>query len=258
MESESSILNVSIIGFGNVGRHLAYAILDCEKINLVEIFNRTGIDSKLPFHFVHEVKYLKKDSDLYILCISDDYIEEVAQLIHEQIDSSSIIVHTSGLKKLDFVASRNRGVLYPLNTFSTSSDTEISTTPIIVQASNNESRDKILHVARSLSSKVFELHDKEREIVHLAAVISNNFSNVLIQEAQQLLIDKYLPIEIIYPLLKTQNRLLGKHLAKDIQSGPAKRNDQKTMSRHIELLEDKKDLQKLYITLSQLITKNQN
>jgi hypothetical protein len=48
------------------------------------------------------------------------------------------------------------------------------------------------------------------------------------------------------------------HLPADVQTGPAIRNDEKTMAAHLQQLAEKPDLQQLYKLLSQGIIKMDN
>ena len=58
------------------------------------------------------------------------------------------------------------------------------------------------------------------------------------------------PFEILHPLIKETSAKITELHPKDAQTGPAKRNDQKTIKNHLDLLTEKQ--QEIY----QLITKS--
>src|SRR5688572_8693544 len=117
-------VNVSFIGAGNLAWHLAPA-LDNTDFAVREVFslskkNAIALADKL---YQAEVKrsldFSNSASRIFIIAVSDDAIEEVAQEV--VLPENAILVHTSGsqpLSILGYAATSNIGVLYPLQTFS--------------------------------------------------------------------------------------------------------------------------------------------
>ena len=76
--------------------------------------------------------------------------------------------------------------------------------------------------------------------------------------SQQLLAEKQLPFDLLRPLILETAEKVQDHLPADVQTGPAVRNDEKTMASHLEQLQENPDLQAIYKLLSQGIIKMDN
>ena len=90
------MLNIIIIGTGNVSHHICKAIEKVKNLKLVQICGRK---KDLPKNFNQSIPYcnnLKEinKADFYIISVTDDAISKVSnELI---VDTSSIVVHNSG------------------------------------------------------------------------------------------------------------------------------------------------------------------
>jgi hypothetical protein len=83
--------------------------------------------------------------------------------------------------------------------------------------------------------------------------VSQNFSNYLIALTQAYLEKEDISFQALIPLLEEG---LGNALcqnAREIQSGPARRKDTKTLDAHLSLLKEEKRLLPLYEQLSESI-----
>ncbi|MEA1898316.1 MAG: DUF2520 domain-containing protein, partial [Bacteroidota bacterium] len=111
----------------------------------------------------------------------------------------------------------------------------------------------LVHLGGQLSSKIQIVNSAQRQMIHLAAVFSCNFVNHFYNIASRILINNDLPFELLYPLiLETANKVQG-NLPGDVQTGPAKRNDQAIIKKHLELLSSNLWYQSLYSELSKSI-----
>jgi predicted short-subunit dehydrogenase-like oxidoreductase (DUF2520 family) len=90
--------------------------------------------------------------------------------------------------------------------------------------------------------------------LHLAAVLVNNFTNHLATIAQDYLTTAALPFNWLLPLLEETVAKLKEQPALTAQTGPAKRNDQTTIQRHLELL--KREDIAVYMALTSSIIKH--
>ena len=138
------MLNVIIIGTGNVSNHICKAIEKVKSLKLVQICGRK---KDLPKNFNQSISYcnnLKEinKADFYIICVTDDAISKVSnELI---VDTNSIVVHCSGSTNMDQLCKhKNHGVLYPMQTFSKSTKTNFKDVPIIIEGSSNSVLNKI-------------------------------------------------------------------------------------------------------------------
>jgi len=225
-------LNVFFIGNGNVAQHLATAITATEH-SVIGHYARS--EKSFPSLSTHYKQYndIPSDADIYIICVSDDAIEEVCNSLPSSIKSQRIIVHTSGAKSIKSTLPNVSypGVFYPLQTFT---------------AGRGMAYDQIPQV-----------DDHKRKQVHLSAVMINNFVNHLIARSEQLLASEDIDPSILQPLLIETIEKQADIGSDDAQTGPARRGDQETIKAHLELLHKKSD-KKMYKAISKSITKNYN
>jgi hypothetical protein len=107
-------------------------------------------------------------------------------------------------------------------------------------------------LAGSISDDVREISSDQRKSLHLAAVFVNNFTNHLFQIGNELCGEHRLPFDILLPLIRETVQKLDHLSPLDAQTGPARRNDQKTMENHLHQL-DNKNYKDIYTLLSKSI-----
>lgn len=174
--------------------------------------------------------------DLILIAVSDQNIVEVGQLLTTY---SGIIAHCSGATPLHHFNDK-AGVFYPLQSFSKSVIRSFKEIPLFIEGNNEETTKQLYSFAQRLSNQVEHLSSEKRQKLHLAAVMSQNFSNHLIALTQAYLEKEAISFQALIPLLEEG---LGKALhenAKEIQSGPARRKDTKTLETHLSLLKEEK------------------
>ncbi|MDC1460020.1 DUF2520 domain-containing protein, partial [Flavobacteriaceae bacterium] len=149
------------------------------------------------------------------------------------------------------------GVLYPLQTFSINKSVNFNDIPIIVEGNSKESLNKIKNLGLMISGNVLQASSKQRLAIHVSAVFTNNFTNYMRIVADEILKSNEIDTDILNPLtLETSNKL--KYLSsKDAQTGPALRNDLKTIKKHLNLLKGTGH-EEIYKTISLKITKLNN
>ena len=118
------------------------------------------------------------------------------------------------------------------------------------------SRKKDLEVLKNLCEKInckfYEINFEQRKTLHLAAVISNNFTNYLLGLSKEIILDKNLDFEILKPLINETVDKIHKLDPIESQTGPARRNDQNIIEMHVNMLENQEH-QNLYKIISQMI-----
>jgi predicted short-subunit dehydrogenase-like oxidoreductase (DUF2520 family) len=250
---------ITIIGSGNVATNLALVFNEKTDVQ-IHIHGRSEVHAKfladkIGASFSAKVEDIPYDSDMYILSVSDDAISElvVNQTLKEQVNNN-LFVHTSGSVSMDVLESlsHNYGVFYPLQTFSKFKALDFKNIPICLEASSGFNYDKLTKYALKLSDDIRRIDSERRKYLHLAAVFANNFSNNLFAVAEQILSDHQIDFSILLPLIHETIKKIEKNKPSKVQTGPAFRNDQKTMSKHIELLNNNILLKELY----QLLSKN--
>lgn len=248
------MISVVILGAGNVAYHLSKAIQNTKDFEVVQIFNRTlaNIDPTLSTIPATDNPNDIVTADLYIIAVSDDFIDHISSLL---LHKKGLIVHTSGSTSMKILKTHESyGVFYPLQTFSKSRTVDFSEIPICIEANSNEDLSLLNVLGKSLSNDVQEVSSEQRKGLHLAAVFVCNFVNHLYTIGAEICQENTLSFDVLKPLIvETANKVLTLPPS-EAQTGPAKRNDKKTMKNHLKSL-TQKEHQKIYKLLSKAIKK---
>ncbi len=249
------MIKITIIGTGNVGQHLINAFNKSTVVTLFQVYSRSeinllnAIDSSI---IVSDFADLK-EADLYIIAVSDNAIAEVAEKLPFK---NRLIVHTSGSISLDTLGKNNRnGVFYPLQTFSKNKSIAFKTIPICLEAEAQSDYELLQKVAQSISNAVFKIDSEQRKSLHVAAVFVCNFVNHLYQIGNEICDAHQVPFEILKPLIKETAEKIQNHSPKTAQTGPASRNDTKTIALHQSFLNDSNQ-KNIYKLLTESIQNN--
>lgn len=234
------MIRVVILGYGNVGRHLATAFFSSEEVDLVQIYNRSEVRlseelRNTPFTFNLSMLL---PADVYIIALRDDAIAEFSKAV---IVENALVVHTSGGVAMKNLSTRNpRGVFYPLQTFSKSRKVDFSKIPLCIETENSKDLLLLRRLGNAISSKVVQINSEERAQLHLAAVFVNNFVNHLYHISEELLNKQHIEFDLLKPLIDETARKIETLSTSEAQTGPARRNDRKTIGKHLNLLKDSK------------------
>ena len=248
---------IVLIGAGNVAHHLAPALLRAG-MNLCQIYSRTlesarELGRKTGITYTSDTFAVYPDGDIYIFCVSDDALLSVFKSL--RINEEALILHTSGSVPLDIFKPyrQNYGVLYPLQTFSKTRNLDFGEIPLCIEAPDKEVLKTIGQIADKLSSKVYEISSEKRKKLHLAAVLANNFTNHLYNMAGKLLEKEDLDFNLLRPLIFETAHKVMQMIPENAQTGPARRGDTNILNLHKSMLKDNRDIQTLYVLLSQSI-----
>jgi predicted short-subunit dehydrogenase-like oxidoreductase (DUF2520 family) len=252
-------MNVAILGAGNVAWHISKAFIKAGH-PVKQIWSRTpekavNIALEIGANSIADLSLLGDNIDLVVLAVSDDAIENVAAQLH--LNSQQVLVHTSGSVSITVLEGYavKYGVIYPLQTFSKDVQTEFIKVPVCVEGSTEEIGELLFSLAKDLSENAQLVNSEQRMLLHISAVFASNFTNHFYSIAQQILSDSGLSFAMIRPLIEAtaSKALHGSPI--DLQTGPARRNDQLTMQKHSMLLNDKPEWRALYEMVSQNIVK---
>ena len=242
------MMNLTIIGSGNVGKHFIRLVQNSENLNLIQWLSRAE-SSYQKIKTTSDYKNIKK-ADIYVICVSDKSINEASKKLNL---TNQLIVHTSGINHFNVLCNNNRrGVFYPLQTFSKENETQELEIPMCIETEYKKDMKLLIDLCKCLNLKYYEINHEKRKILHLAAVFSNNFSNHLYSIAHKITKNNNIDFDILKPLIQeTANKILFLDPNK-AQTGPAVRNDELTINDHIKLLKNDK-FKKLYRIFTQLI-----
>ena len=251
--------NVSFIGSGNLAWHLAPA-LDNTDFAVKEVYSQNSrhAASLAENLYQAEVKrsldFSTSSSRIFIIAVSDDAIQEIAQEII--LPENAILAHTSGsqpLSVLGYAATQNIGVVYPLQTFTKGKKIDFKEVPFFIESDNPETGEKLTAMAKALSKKVYKSSSDDRKALHVAAVFASNFTNHMLALAQQILEQHDLDLELLKPLIaETMNKALAID-PEEAQTGPAARGDIEILDKHIQFLKTDPKLAEIYKVISQHI-----
>lgn len=191
---------------------------------------------------------------IFILCVKDDAIAEVASSFMQQ---PYLLVHTAGAVSMNVLEYRARhiGVFYPLQSLHRNRTVNWLEIPICLEASSNEAINELTWLASRISNNVTVLSSDERRWLHLAAVIVSNFTNFLYIQAEALCKEHGLSFDLLQPLIHETAERLKYSSPFNWQTGPARRNDKEVMKLHLEMLKDNLELQRLYTEFSESIVR---
>jgi predicted short-subunit dehydrogenase-like oxidoreductase (DUF2520 family) len=232
------MIKVIILGSGNVASHLIKAMEANDAIDLVQVFARSkkSIENLINSSKITTSFSNLKDADIYVISVSDKAIEEVSNQI-PFIDK--LVVHTSGTMDFRVMHPKNkRGVFYPLQTFSKSKEIDMKSVPFCLETENVEDYKTIENLAKSLSNSVYAINGEQRKSLHISAVFVSNFVNHMYQIGNALCEKNKVPFAILQPLIEETANKIKMLSPTEAQTGPAIRNDEPTIQKHLEALEN--------------------
>lgn len=246
--------SVVIIGAGNVAFHLTRALVQ-NTVNVRQIFNRTlakaeALGNDYNIQFTNKISELEK-ADLYIIAASDAAVEELSHYIPYQ---DTLVVHTSGsLDTKVLKGNYRKGVFYPLQTFTQKKMLRYEEIPFFIEAENKEDEDALVQLAKRISNEVHRVDSAKRLKIHMAGVWTSNFVNHLYQIGQNICEENDIPFDVLRPLIKETATKIQNMEPYDAQTGPARRNDDLVIQKHLDALENNSHWQQLYQLLTNSI-----
>lgn len=240
------ISNISIIGLGNVGSYFTRTLKNSSFS--VRSFSRQAVAGSYPLERLSE---FAPETDLLLLCVSDKAIGEVSENIPE---FQGILAHVAGAAPLSYISARHkrRAVFYPLMSLKADAEIPLSQIPFCLEADSEKDLEWLEQLTESLGAKSYRIDSEQRKYLHLAAVISQNFSNHLYHKAFEILKNQEMDPRVLLPLLENSLHKLHRQDPRELQTGPALRHDHETIQKHLQLLENNID-KNIYSLLSKSI-----
>ncbi len=251
-------MDIVIIGTGNAATILGRKFKGAGH-RIVQVFGRNAsAASQLAYMLGTEStnywSMISKNADIYLIAVSDYSIKEIAE--HLQLPGK-LVVHTAAaipkevLKKI----TKHYGVFYPMQSLRKEMK-ELPEIPIHIDASDENTLRVLERLAGSISEKVTYANDEERLKMHVAAVICNNFTNYLYAMAEDYCKKENLDFKLLLPLIRETAEKV-QHISPSLsQTGPAERNDETTIKKHLTILKPHPELQKLYEFMTESILKS--
>ena len=247
------IRNAVIAGTGNVGTHLARALTE-KGIRIVQLYNRTPdhgleLSSETGATVESDISKITADADLYIFSVNDSSLPSLSRAFPHK---NSFVVHTSGSVPMSLFAGEYSkfGVFYPLQTFSEEVEMEYQGIPICIEADSTGSLEELENLALKVTGNCYKATSEQRARIHLAAVFACNFTNYMYTLADKIVSEAGISFPLLRPLIAETARKVLYELPKDVQTGPAARNDREIIEKHLSLLKDSEKHKEIYRVLS--------
>ena len=244
-------MRIAIIGAGSVGTNLHHAF-ECKGV-------KTELVHARPLLLDPEAVAALPNADCYVYTVADQALREVVAVVKAP---KALHVHTSGSMPIDVFGDDkpHAGIMYFFQSFSR----EIliddwSTIPCFIQGRDIDDVACIYTMAQTLTGRIFECTQADRERLHVAGVFANNFTNCMYRMAADLLRGTSIPFAALLPLIDQTAAKVHALTPVEAQSGPAQRNDERVIQHHLEVLQSISNTeteQLIYRQLSDYIRRN--
>lgn len=247
---------ITVIGSGNVGTHLAKAFYQAG-YQILQIWSREydhaeHLANQVYAEPVDKLRLLYPIADVVVVAVSDDALFDIALDLRMR---DSLVLHTAGSVSLSVLRpiSRRHGVIWSPQTFIRDVAMDYSQLPFCIEGSTAEVESQIRDLLQPVSQHIYTIDTQQRQWLHLAAVMTNNFGNAVNALAQDLLKQHDIPFEILHPLITMTAEKIQRGGLWQQQTGPARRRDSKTIDNQRRLIGDDEKLLKLYDLLTEII-----
>lgn len=231
-------MKIIFIGSGNVATHMAVA-MKASGNEILQVYSRTLDNANLlagrvDAEPVDDIRNICCFADLYLFSVKDDALPEIIALMPP---TEGVWVHTAGSIPISVLSpQKEKGVIYPLQTFSRNREVNFQDIPLFIEGSSDETVALLKELAESISGEVYLLSGDKRRMLHLAAVFACNFANHMYTLASEVVEEEEIPFHLLHPLItETAAKATVIH-PKTAQTGPAVRFDEKVIQNHLELL----------------------
>ena len=236
---------ITIIGPGRLGNALSKVFSDSQY--KVKVFGKG--DSVSEF------------GDITFITTPDSEIRKVASIIaHSNTDlSGKMFVHCSGsLPSAILGELKEQGAyiacFHPLQ--AVSQETNSFEDIYFDLEGDEEALAQLEKLVKSLGAKSFRVSAKEKELLHVSAVIASNYlvtlADLALRISESSTISQRELLNAFLPLMNSSIKNLGELSPSDALTGPISRGDTQTVQKHIKLLKDKPELLEIYKKLGLL------
>ncbi len=248
-------MQVTIIGTGNVATVLGKLMIR-SKHTVKEVWGRNPehtalLAGQLQATAISDLQQINGESDIYLVAVADDAIGVIAAQLPV---TSKLVLHTAGSVPGNVLQETGNtyGVLWPIQSLRK----EMEYLPVIpfgIDGNSEATIETIRAFAETLSPLVTVTNDVKRRQLHLAAVITSNFTNYLYALAEDYCRQEQVDFTMLLPLMQETVTRAGLISPSKTQTGPAARGDEKTIEAHLKLLQHQPGLQHIYQLLSESI-----
>ena len=249
-------MDIVMIGSGNVASVLGRKFIAAGH-KIIQIVSRNAsAATELAYEWNTEssnyFSVVNKNADVCIIAVSDNALQEI---VHDLKLPGKVVAHTAGSVPKEVLknVTQHYGVFYPLQSIRKEIK-RLPDIPIFFEGSDDIATSTLKKLAQSISFEqpVFA-GSEDRMKLHVAAVIVSNFTNHLYALAEQFCKKEGIDFHQLLPLIEETVQRLKTNSPSGTLTGPAIRDDQPTIQKHLELLKDHPHLQKIYQLLTESI-----
>jgi predicted short-subunit dehydrogenase-like oxidoreductase (DUF2520 family) len=249
-------MEIVIIGSGNVAAVLGRKFKAAGHTILQIVSRNASAASALAYEWDTEsanyMSLLNGKADIYIIAVTDSAIPEVIESLRLP---GKVVAHTAGSVNKNILkdVTQHYGVFYPLQSLRKETD-HLPAIPFFYEGSDDKTNTILEALAQSVSPGFVAKADSgERTKLHIAAVIVNNFANHLFALAEDYCKKEGLDFAQLIPLIEETAMRLETISPSQTMTGPAARNDEETIQKHLALLKGYPKLQELYRIMTESI-----
>lgn len=201
---------------------------------------------------LQDIREIHDGADVCLLAVSDHAIEPVAKQLSLK---TTVLLHHSGSIAIDALSggSKHTGVAWPVYSILEKDLPVHRQFPCLWEANSDYARRAVQEIGMAISGIQYEATSAQRQWLHLTAVMGNNFTNYLLGICMEICRKQRLPFNLLQPILQQTLDRANLFDPREVQTGPAKRNDTGTMNAHLALLQDHPHWQAVYTALSAAI-----
>jgi predicted short-subunit dehydrogenase-like oxidoreductase (DUF2520 family) len=244
-------MKIAIAGAGNIATFFAKkfqaAGFEIVQVIAAHIKHAQQLAMQHNCSFSDQISDLDPGADVCLFAVKDDVLLEFAAKLRLQ----QIVIHTAGsvaLSELQAISSRV-ACIWPVYSINKDHLPNEMNVPLVLNAGSAEVLSITRQLAFAISHQQYVLTDEQKSALHLAAVFANNFTNHLYTISEQITGANGVPFETLLPLILDTAQKVQHSLPRQNQTGPAIRHDEKTMTKHLNMLNDT-DWQQIYRLIS--------
>jgi predicted short-subunit dehydrogenase-like oxidoreductase (DUF2520 family) len=164
-------------------------------------------------------------SEIIIVAVPDNILPMVLENL--KCSRKTIVAHTAGSIGLEVFPDRlpERGVFYPLQTFSENRTPDLASVPFFIEAGSEKCTDILKELAETISGSVYLSDTGHRRLLHLAAVFVSNFTNHMLTTGKDISSMAGFQYDVLEPLIMETINKAKEIGPENSQTGPAVRYD---------------------------------
>ncbi len=233
-------MKIAIAGAGNIATFFAkkFQAAGFEIVQVVAAHKEHAqqLAMQLNCSFTDQISDLDPGADVCLFAVKDDVLLDFAAKLRLK----QIVIHTAGsvaLSELQAISSRV-ACIWPVYSIHKDKLPENPSLPLVLNASSDEALEITRSLAFAISQHHYVLTDQQKSSLHLAAVFANNFTNHMYTVSEQITREHGVPFAALLPLIADTAQKVQHSLPQQNQTGPAIRHDEKTMTKHLNMLHD--------------------